>query len=159
MSNFSDLVDAYESSTTFFLEQLSQLTEKNIDQRVPGGWTARQVIHHVADSETQSYARLRRLLAEPTGSLTQGYDEAAWAETPELGYQTLPIEASVEVFRAVRTSSLAVLRGLNASYLEREGVHTEGGKYTLAMWLDIYTRHPREHAAQLREAITEGEPS
>jgi len=159
MADFNELVNAYEASTAFFLEALTEVTQENIDLHVPGGWTARQVVHHVADSEAQSYARLRRLLAEPSGSVIQGYDEAAWAEAPELGYQTLPLETSVDVVRAVRASSLAVLRGLDASHLEREGVHTEGGRYTLAMWLDIYTRHPREHAAQLREALTEGRAS
>lgn len=77
------------------------MNDDQIDRRVAGGWTARQIIHHVADSETQSYVRLPRLIAEPEGSLIQGYDEAAWAESDALGYRDLAIEHSLAVFAAV----------------------------------------------------------
>ena len=74
-----ELVHAYEHSTEYFLNEVLIVNAQNIDLHVEGGWSARQVIHHIADSEAQSYARLRRLLAEPAGSCIQGYDEAAWA--------------------------------------------------------------------------------
>jgi hypothetical protein len=146
-------VHAYEHSTDHFLHEVQVVTANNIDRHVEGGWSARQVIHHIADSEAQSYARLRRLLAEPAGSLIQGYDEAAWAQSELLGYQELPVEHSLAVFRAVRTASLDVLRRLSDEDLERYGEHSESGRYTVAMWLDIYTEHPRAHAAQLIEAV------
>jgi hypothetical protein len=145
-------VHAYEHSTEYFLKEALGVNPQNIDRHVEGGWSARQVIHHVADSEAQSYARLRRLLAEPAGSVIQGYDEAAWAQCEELGYQALPIEHSLDVFRAVRAASLDVLRRLSERDLERYGEHSESGRYTLATWLDTYTEHPRAHAAQLIEA-------
>jgi hypothetical protein len=53
----------------------------------------------------------------------------------------------------VRTASLDVLRRLGEQDLERYGEHSESGRYTLAMWLEIYTEHPRAHAAQLIEAV------
>jgi hypothetical protein len=149
----TDLINDYDAATSEFLEALNEVTSDNIDRREPGGWSARQVIHHCADSEAQSYARLRRLLAEPSGSSIQGYDEALWAASPQLGYESLPVDNSVAVFRAVRESSLMILRGITEEDLERTGVHTESGPYSLALWLDIYTRHPREHAAQLRRAL------
>lgn len=151
--NVEQSVHAYEHSTDYFLEEALVVDAENIDRHVEGGWSARQVIHHVADSEAQSYARLRRLLAEPAGSVIQGYDEAAWAKCEQLGYQELPIEHSLAVVRAVRAASLDVLRRLNESDLERSGEHSNSGRYTLAMWLDIYTEHPRAHAAQLVEAV------
>lgn len=151
--NVEQSVHAYEHSTDYFLEEALVVDAENIDRHVEGGWSARQVIHHVADSEAQSYARLRRLLAEPAGSVIQGYDEAAWAKCEQLGYQELPIEHSLAVVRAVRAASLDVLRRLNESDLERYGEHSNSGRYTLAMWLDIYTEHPRAHAAQLVEAV------
>jgi hypothetical protein len=146
-------VHAYEHSTEYFLKQVLAVNAQNIDRRVADGWTARQVIHHIADSEAQSYARLRRLLAEPEGSLIQGYDEAAWAQCDQLGYEELPVEHSLDVFRAVRASSLDVLQRLRQRDLERYGEHSESGRYTLAHWLEIYTEHPRAHAAQLLEAV------
>jgi hypothetical protein len=146
-------VHAYEHSTEHFLKEALVVNAQNIDRHAEGGWSARQVIHHIADSEAQSYARLRRLLAEPAGSVIQGYDEAAWAQCEQLGYQELPIEHSLAVFRAVRAASLDVLRRLSEPDLERFGEHSESGRYTLAMWLDVYTEHPRAHAAQLVEAV------
>jgi hypothetical protein len=89
MSLAHDIAD-YEAATTHFLDAADHVTAQNIDHHVEGGWSARQVIHHVADSEAQSYARLRRLLAEPAGSTILGYDEAAWAECVALGYVELP---------------------------------------------------------------------
>jgi hypothetical protein len=146
-------VHAYEHATQYFLQEALVVNAQNIDAHVEGGWSARQVIHHIADSEAQSYARLRRLIAEPSGSTIQGYDEAAWAECELLGYRELPVEHSLEVFRAVRAASLDVLQRLNERDLDRYGEHSESGRYTLAMWLDIYTEHPRTHAAQLVEAV------
>ena len=63
------------------------LSEKDLDKTDSEGWSPRQVIHHMADSEAQSYARLRRLIAEP-GTTIQGYDEGKWAEDPTLGYKS-----------------------------------------------------------------------
>jgi hypothetical protein len=146
-------IAAYSASTDHFLNTLAEISPENLDRHVEGNWSARQVIHHVADSETQSYARLRRLLAEPAGSLIQGYDEAAWAECSALGYRDLPVEHSVAVFRAVRGASLNVLGRIGSDDLARFGEHSEAGRYTLDHWLDVYTRHPLDHAAQLIEAI------
>ena len=151
--SLSDAVAAYSMATSQFLHDATVVNDDNLDRHVDGGWTARQVIHHVADSEAQSYARLRRLLAEPAGSVIQGYDEAAWAECPQLGYHDLPIVHSLEVFKAVRLASLDVLGRLRESDLESYGEHSESGRYTLANWLDVYTRHPHAHAQQLLEAV------
>jgi hypothetical protein len=151
--NLASAAGDYEAATLEFLRAVDLVTDENLDRHVEGGWSARQVVHHVADSETQSYARLRRLLAEPLGCVIQGYDEAAWAQCEVLGYLELPIKQSAVVFIAVRGSSLDILRRLKPPDLERYGEHTESGRYTVAMWLDSYTRHPHEHAAQLIEAI------
>jgi hypothetical protein len=99
---------------------------ESLDRHVAGGGSARQIIHHVDDSDAQSYARLRRLLAEPLGSQIQGTTRLAG--------------------RAV-TCWLA----WSPEDLERYGLHSETGRYTVSDRLDVYTRHPREHAAQLIE--------
>ena len=151
--NIDQKVADYEAATSHFLEAVGAVHDANVDRHIEGGWSARQVIHHVADSEAQSYARLRRLLAEPIGSVIQGYDEAAWAECDALGYGELATEHSLSVFAAVRRASLDVLTRVTVDDLERYGEHSESGRYTLADWLDIYCEHPGVHAAQLREAI------
>ncbi len=143
----------YRSATGAFLAAATRVEPADLDRRHEGEWSARQVIHHLADSETQSSTRLRRLLAEP-GTLIQGYDEGAWAACPTLGYEELPVEHALAVIRAVRTATADLLERLAPEDLALEGVHSESGPYNVATWLEIYTRHPLEHARQLAESLT-----
>lgn len=149
----AEQVAAYEAATRAFLEQAAALDRTKLDAKHPEGWSSRQVIHHLADSEAQSYARLRRIVAEPLGSIIQGYDEGAWAASPALGYESDPIETPLAVFAAVRAGSLAVLRHLSDADLERYGDHSERGKFTIAGWLKGYSRHPLEHGEQMAKAL------
>jgi len=144
---------SYDASTRYFFDCAAKVTDDNLDNRHPNGWSARQVVHHMADSEVQSYVRLRRLLAEPEGSVIQGYDESAWAESPSLAYETLPIDSSLATIAAVRTSTSKILELMTPAQLELFGTHTESGKYSVADWLEIYTRHPIEHGDQLVRAL------
>ena len=146
-----NVTSEYEAATNEFLAAVASITPEQLDSRVEGGWSPRQVIHHIADSEAQSYARLRRLVAEPEGVIIQGYDEALWAQAPVLGYEELPVEHSLDVFKAVRRASLDILQRLDESDLARTGIHSESGPYSVQTWIDTYTRHPKEHAAQLLE--------
>lgn len=146
------IAEEYASATKFFLDCAGTVTTSTIDVRHPNGWSARQVIHHVADSEAQSYARLRRLLAEPS-PVIQGYDEAAWAQSPVLGYSELPTDNALAVFTAVRAASLDLIRRLRHEDLDTAGMHTESGPYTVATWLANYSRHPVEHGEQLLRAL------
>jgi hypothetical protein len=143
----------YESSTQYFLNLARGVMADQLDVKDPEGWSARQIIHHLADSESQSYARLRRLVAEPEGSVIQGYDENLWATAPQLGYESAPVENSIAVFAAVRASSLDVIKRLQESDLEKSGVHTESGHYTIAQWLEGYSKHPVDHGDQLIRAV------
>jgi hypothetical protein len=142
----------YRAATEEFLAVAESLAEADLDLTPPepDGWTPRMVIHHVADSESNSYVRLRRLLAEPPGSLIQGYDEGQWAKV--LHYDR-PIDRSLAVFRTVRESSAELLDTLTEADLERHGVHTESGRYTLDDWLATYVAHARDHAEQIRWAL------
>ena len=104
----------------------------------------------MADSEALSYARLRRLIAEP-GTSIQGYDEGLWAENTTLSYKNHEIESSLEVFKAVRKSSYELLLRLDDSLMTNKGVHTESGEYSVKDWLNSYIKHPVDHANQIRE--------
>jgi hypothetical protein len=143
---------AYESSTQFFLNLALGVTPELLDVHHENGWSARQIIHHVADSEAQSYARIRRLVAEPEGSVIQGYDEGVWAECEKLGYKDAPVENSIAVYAAVRAGSLDVLKRLEESDLLKFGEHSESGKFTIEKWLVNYTKHPLDHGDQLIRA-------
>ena len=150
--DLKEAVNSYAQATTEFLSVANELTESQLDASDSGGWSARQVIHHVADSEAQSYARLRRLIAEP-GTQIQGYDEAGWGENETLGYKDLPIAQSLEVFRAVRASSLEIIKRLKPVQLDNSGTHSESGEYSMRTWLETYISHPLEHAAQIKSGL------
>ena len=145
------LVARYRAGVALVDGALAGATDADLDRRGPGAddWCARQVVHHLADSETNSYIRLRRLLAEPAPTTIQGYDEAHWASV--LHYDR-PIEASLVVFRAVRAASGELLDTLVDADLERTGVHSDSGTYSLRDWLEIYADHAEAHAAQIRAA-------
>ena len=112
------------------------------------GWTARQIVHHLADSEANSYIRLRRLLAEDD-VLILGYDQDEWAS--RLHYDR-PIEPSLAVLDAVRLASTQLLRTLDDAAFERTGKHSESGDYGVDTWLAIYADHAHDHADQIRRA-------
>lgn len=145
-------VKRYEASTQGFLTLVHSLTPSELDKSYSEGWTPRQVIHHVADSEAQSYARLRRLIAEP-GTTIQGYDEGKWAENSTLGYSESEVDTAIDVFSAVRKASHQLILRLTEAQLENAGIHSESGPYSVLNWLETYTNHPLDHAAQIRDQL------
>lgn len=147
--NLNECIAEYQRATEAFLASVSTLGDSDLDKAKPDGWNARQVIHHVADSEAQAYARLRRLIAEP-GTMIQGYDEAVWGENPTLGYLERPIKSSLDVFTSVRAASLEILQRMSEEQLNNSGVHSESGEYTIRTWLETYIKHPLEHAEQIQ---------
>ena len=145
-----EFAEQYLKATNVFIQLVESLSSDQLDVANSEGWNARQVIHHVADSEAQSYARLRRLIAEP-GTSIQGYDEGLWAENSTLAYKSHPIDSSLEVFKAVRQSSYELLLRMDSSLLENKGIHTESGEYSVKDWLNSYINHPIDHANQIKE--------
>ena len=147
-----ELVARYGRGVALVEDALAHVTNEELDRCDGDQWSARMVVHHLADSETNSYLRLRRLLVEPAPTVIQGYDEAAWAASEVLGYQTLPIEPSLAVFRSVRAASADLLSRISAADLEREGEHTVSGPYSLRTWLRLYAEHAEQHAQQIQRA-------
>lgn len=128
---------------------LAGIADEQLDRRPSsGGWTTREVVHHLADSEATAYVRLRRLIAED-GPTIQGYDEPEYAR--RLHYDR-PIGPSLAVLRAVRAASLQLLETLTPEEWDRSGTHTESGRYSVDDWLSIYAGHAHDHAEQIRQA-------
>jgi hypothetical protein len=146
----AELLARYRAGAAEVDEALAGITDAELDRRPPepDGWTARQVAHHLADSEAMAYTRLRRLLADDDPVIA-GYDEPVWAE--RLHYDR-PIAPSVAVMCAVREASVQLLESIDEDEWGRTGVHTESGPYSVEGWLRIYASHPREHAQQIRAA-------
>lgn len=142
------LIERYTDGPWVVREALAGSSEAELDARPPEGWSAREVVHHLADSETTSGIRLRRLLAEERPTL-EAYDEAELAR--RLHYDR-PIEASLAVLEAVRRASAEILERLGEAEWVREGTHSESGHYTVETWLEIYAAHAHDHADQIRRA-------
>jgi hypothetical protein len=119
------------------------------------GWTPRQIVHHLADSEMTSALRLRRLLAEEQPVLAS-YDEEAFARNL---YYDRPIAASLEALRAARATTAEILDRLSEAEWGRAGTHEESGRYTVETWLEIYAAHAHDHAAQIRAALAGPAPA
>jgi hypothetical protein len=123
------------------------------DHPIPGKWSAREIVHHLGDSESTSAIRLRKLLVEDS-PVIQGYDQDLYAT--RLKYNERDMAPSLEAFRAARATSNQLLALLSEADWKREGVHSESGRYTMEDWLSIYAAHAHNHAAQiqrLREAL------
>ena len=127
---------------------LDGATDEDLDRHGPAGWSARMVVHHLADSETTAYVRLRRLIAEEA-PLLQDYDEEAFAR--RLHYDR-PIAADLAVLGAVRAASLELLRSLTPDEWQRSGTHSAAGAYSVDRWLRTYATHSPDHAEQIRRA-------
>ena len=114
---------------------------------LPGKWSAREIVHHLADSETNSAIRIRRLLAEER-PVIQGYDQDEFAT--RLRYNEREMEPALEAFRSARSTTTQILNLMTEADWNREGEHSESGRYTPEHWLVIYAAHAHNHAAQIR---------
>jgi hypothetical protein len=145
----SALLERFRTGFDDVMDALAGITPDELDRRPPGSdWTAREIAHHLADSEATAYIRLRRLIAEDNPTLV-GYDEEEFAR--RLHYDR-PIEPSLDVLRAVRTASLQLLESLTPGEWQRSGAHSDSGAYTVDDWLRIYAGHSHDHADQIRRA-------
>jgi hypothetical protein len=145
------LIEQYRGGVAAVELALAGITEEELDRAPAGEWSPRMVVHHLADSETNSYLRLRKLLAE-TDPVVQGYDEAEWARV--LHYDR-PIEHSLAVFTAVRDATSELLDLLSDDERDRAGTHSESGAYSVDRWLEIYADHGTAHADQIAQARTQ----
>ena len=140
------LIAQYRAGYAAIAEALLKITPEEMDARpAPNKWTTREIVHHLADSETTSAIRLRRLLAEDK-PVIHGYDQEAFAR--RLHYER-PYETSLELFRYARLATAELLDCLQPSDWLREGTHSESGRYTVEDWLRIYAEHAHKHARQI----------
>ena len=143
------LIAQYQDGYRVVAEALLKITPEELDARpAPGKWTAREIVHHLADSEMTAAVRFRLLLAEDRPAI-KGYDQDEFARS--LHYER-PHEASLEVFRSARASTAELMTCLSEAEWLREGTHSETGRFGLDTWLRIYAAHAHRHADQIRVA-------
>jgi hypothetical protein len=113
-----------------------------------GGWTVRQVIHHVPDSHMNAYVRLKLALTEVKPTI-KPYEESAWAELADS--KSAPIEASQKLLEALHERWDRLWRSLKAEDFSRKLVHPDSGERNIDWLLFVYEWHGRHHAAHITE--------
>ena len=147
------LVEQYKAGEDAIRAAVAGITDAEMDTRPgPDEWTAREIIHHLADSEMRSAIRLRQLIAEDS-PVIQGYDEGHYARA--LHYER-PVGASLDAAVNARRANAELLSHLTAEEWDRSGTHQETGAYSVDDWLRIYASHAHDHAEQIRRARSSG---
>jgi hypothetical protein len=140
------LIAQYQDGYRAVAAALVKITPEELDAKPgPGKWSAREIVHHLADSEMTAAVRFRLLLAEDKPAI-KGYDQDRFAS--RLHYER-PHEASLELFRTARASTAELMGCLTEADWLREGTHSEVGRFGLDTWLRIYGPHAHRHADQI----------
>jgi len=113
-----------------------------------GGWTVRQVIHHVPDSHMNAYVRFKLALTENEPTI-KPYDEAAWARLHDTA--ETPPEVSLALLENLHKRWVVLMRGISEAGWKRQFVHPELGKTVLETYLALYAWHGRHHVAHVTE--------
>lgn len=123
------------------------LDEKQLDTPYrEGGWTVRQVAHHVPDSHLNAYVRLKLALTEDK-PVIKPYDEAAWAALPDS--REVPIETSLTLLESLHQRWVSVLRQMNPADFGRQFTHPDHGLVGLDWFVSMYAWHGRHHVAHV----------
>ena len=113
----------------------------------PGGWTVKQVVHHLPDSHLNAYTRFKLALTEEQPTI-KPYDEAAWAKLPDS--QTVPIDVSLTLLDTLHVRWVALMRSMDAADFARTLRHPEHDRVlTLGQMLGLYAWHGRHHVAHI----------
>jgi uncharacterized damage-inducible protein DinB len=111
-----------------------------------GGWTLRQVVHHLADSQLQGYVRFRLALTEQEPTI-KPYDEKKWAELVDA--KSAPVQVSLDLLDAIHHRWVLLLKRLSASEFACTLNHPERGVSSLDLNLSLYAWHGRHHTAHV----------
>lgn len=125
---------------------IAGLSDEQIDTPYrEGGWTIRQVVHHLADSHSNGYTRLKLALTEDSPTI-KPYEENAWAQ---LADSRLPLEVSLPIIEGIHRRWIVLWRVMTPEQFERKFVHPEHGPVTTDWLLGLYGWHGRHHVAHI----------
>lgn len=139
-------IDAIAAMPGALAAALKGLTDVQLDTPYrDGGWSPRQITHHLADSHMNAYTRFKLGVTE-TNPTIKPYDESAWAETAD---NRTPVALSIGIVDGVHQRLVALLRSLAPDQFARTIQHPERGPMTLDTLLGLYAWHSRHHVAQI----------
>ena len=141
-------IDRIEELPQKMRDAVTGLSESQLDTPYrPGGWTVRQVVHHVPDSHLNSYIRFRWTLTEDT-PLIKAYEQAQWALLPDA--RTAPVSLSLDLLTSLHARWVVLLRALTEQDQQRGFIHPEHGREVkLDNMIGMYAWHGDHHLAQI----------
>jgi hypothetical protein len=141
-------IDRIEELPRRIEEAVRGLDDRQLDTPYrEGGWTPRQVVHHLVDSHSNALIRMKLTLTEDHPPL-KPYDQDAWAK---LADSRLPVEPSLAILRGLHERWTALLRSLPEEAWARTAFHPERGDITLDDQLALYAEHGAKHAKQITD--------
>jgi hypothetical protein len=141
-ADLEGFIRTLEQLPSQFRTALAGLNAEQLDTPYrDGGWTLRQLAHHVPDSHLNSYTRFKLALTEDNPTI-KPYDEAGWAKLED---SKLPVEISLQLLEAVHARWVVVLRSLGEAHWARTFNHPENGRLRLDTALALYDWHSRHH--------------
>ena len=144
-------INEIEELPTLLRSAVQDLDEEQLDTAYrPGGWTVRQVVHHVADSHMNAYIRFKLALTEEN-PVIKPYDETKWAE---LSDSTLSIHVSLALLDALHTRWITLLRSLTPTDLDKKFIHPDSGEVSVGKNIGIYAWHGKHHLAHITSLST-----
>ncbi|MBP1619814.1 MAG: DinB-like domain protein [Acidobacteria bacterium] len=140
------LIDGLAAVPAALEAAITGLTDAQLDTPYrEGGWTVRQVVHHLADSHINAFVRVKLVLTEDHPTL-KPYVQDRWAE---LADTKLPVAPSLAIVRGVHERWVALLRSLPGTAWTRTAFHPENGEMSLDDILALYGRHGADHVGQI----------
>jgi len=140
-------IDVLANLPGTFESALKGLTTEQLDTPYrPGGWTVRQLAHHVPDSHANAYVRTKLALTEYEPTI-KPYKEDAWAKLADT--EQTPVDVSLQLLAAVHTRWVTLLRALDSSDFARTLRHPEIGVMNLNQLLGMYAWHSAHHTAHI----------
>lgn len=128
-------------------ESLKDLSEDQLNSSYRlGGWTIRQVVHHIADSHMNGYIRCKLALTEDIPTI-KPFNEVLWAELED--GRTLPVDVSLKLIETLHQRWTVLLRSLSTTELDRQFRHPEAGDLSLKKAIGLYAWHGNHHLAHI----------
>jgi hypothetical protein len=133
------------------MEKYFMLSPKDLSKTyAPGKWTVRQLLHHLADTETVLYERIRRGIARP-GQVVWGFDQDKWAD--QLDYNNRDLGIHQAIYQSIRRGVIDLVKSHYDLAGDRQYVHNETGLRTVKEEFDKVAWHNEHHLQQIRAAL------
>jgi len=146
---YETMIDEYLAGTELLRQAIAGMTDDQLDAKpVPGKWSTRQVVCHIADFETIYADRMKRVITEPMPTLLGGNPDKFAAS---LAYEKRPVQDELILIAAVRRQMATILRALGPDDFRKTGNHPRDGALTLEALLKRITEHIPHHVRSIEE--------